>query len=319
MRKLELSAVSRSQGNNRAVKDGRIAPNGAVLNFTEVPVLVDAFRRMVRATEFDVCEMAITTYLVAKEHGKPFTALPVFLVRGFHHAAIHTNYDIGCSNIGISNIVAKRLAGRAVGVNRGYTVTTGVWARGVLHSEYGLDLDDVDWVLSGDEHVAEYQPPANVRSANGASLADLLAAGDLAATIGVTTPGTQTLIPDAEAAGYAALRERGHYPINHLVVVRDELLRDHPDLARDLFDAFAESKRRYVDELRADAIAEPTAADRMHREVLRITGDDPLPYGIEPNRAVLDELLNHAINQHILRERPNIDDLFADGTRDITG
>ncbi|HJP77281.1 MAG TPA: hypothetical protein VJ914_23635 [Pseudonocardiaceae bacterium] len=319
MRKLELSAVSRSQGNNRAVKDGRIAPNGAVLNFTEVPVLVDAFRRMVRATEFDVCEMAITTYLVAKEHGKPFTALPVFLVRGFHHAAIHTNYDIGYSSFGISNIVAKRLAGRAVGVNRGYTVTTGVWARGVLHSEYGLDLDDVEWVLSGDEHVAEYRPPANVRSANGASLADLLAAGELAATIGVTTPGTQTLIPDAEAAGYAALRERGHYPINHLVVVRDELLRDHPDLARDLFDTFAESKRRYVDELRADAITEPTAADRMHREVLRITGDDPLPYGIEPNRAVLAELLDHAINQHILRERPNIDDLFADGTRDITG
>lgn len=309
MGKLELSAVSRSQGNNRAVKDGRIAPHGAVLNFTEVPVLVDGFRRMVRATEFDVCEMAFTTYLVAREHGKPFTALPIFLVRGFHHGAIHANSDIR----------PEQLAGRAVGVNRGYTVTTGVWARGVLHSEYGLDLDEVDWVLSGDEHVAEYRPPANVRSANGAALADLLAAGELAATIGVTTPGTQTLIPDAEAAGYAALRERGHYPINHLVVVRDDLLREHPGLAHDLFDTFAESKRRYVDQLRADAIGEPTAADRMYREVMRITGDDPLPYGIEPNHAVIEELLDHAINQHILRERPDIDALFADGTRDITG
>ena len=307
MRKLELSAVSRTQGNNAAVKDGRIAPSLANLNFTEVPVLVRAFRRMVREIEFDVCEMAITTYLVAKEHGKPFTALPIFLVRGFHHGAITTNTDIA----------PKELTGRAVGVNRGYTVTTGVWARGILHSEYGLDLDDIDWVLSGDEHVAEYQPPANVRSANGADLADLLATGELAATIGV--PGPHTLIPNAEQAGYEALRERGHYPINHLIVVRDELLHEHPDLARDLFDTFAESKRRYVEELRANAIAEPTAADRMHREVQRITGDDPLPYGIEPNRAVLEELLDHAMNQHILHTRPTIDDLFANGTRDITG
>jgi 4,5-dihydroxyphthalate decarboxylase len=308
MGKLELSAVSRSQGNNRAVKDGRIAPRLANLHFTEVPVLVNAFRRMVRETEFDVCEMAITTYLCAKEHGKPFTALPIFLVRGFHHGAVRTNTiaDPG------------ELAGRSVGVNRGYTVTTGVWARGILHTEYGLDLDQVDWVLSGDEHVAEYQPPANVRSTKD-NLADLLAAGDLAATIGVAAPEAHILIPDAEAAGFASLRERGHYPINHLVVVRDDLLHEHPDLARDLFDTFAESKRRYVEELRADAIAEPTAADRMHREVQRITGEDPLPYGIEPNRAVLEELLDHALDQHILRERPKLDDLFAEGTRDITG
>jgi 4,5-dihydroxyphthalate decarboxylase len=318
MRKLELSAVSRTHGNNRAVKDGRIAPRGVDLRFTEVPVLVNAFRRMVRTTEFDVCEMAITTYLCAKEHGKPFTALPIFLVRGFHHGAIHTYSDLGYYDIGISEIGVKDLAGRAVGVNRGYTVTTGVWARGILHTEYGLDLDRVDWVRSGDEHIAEYQPPANVRSTD-ANLADLLASGELAATVGVTAPEAHTLIPNAEAAGYAALRERGHYPINHLVVVRDELLHEHPDLARDLFDTFAEAKRRYVEELRADAIAEPTAADRMHREVLRITGDDPLPYGIEPNHAVLDELVDHAIDQHILRERPKIDDLFADGTRDITG
>ncbi|HEY4022260.1 MAG TPA: hypothetical protein VGM75_26465 [Pseudonocardiaceae bacterium] len=308
MGKLELSAVSRTQGNNRAVKDGRIAPMLANLNFTEVPVLVNAFRRMVRETEFDVCEMAITTYLCAKEHGKPFTALPIFLVRGFHHGAVLTN--------AMSD--PKDLAGRSVGVNRGYTVTTGVWARGILHTEYGLDLDQVDWVLSGDEHVAEYQPPANVHATKD-NLADLLAAGDLAATIGVSAPEAHTLIPDAEAAGFAALRTRGHYPINHLVVVRDDLLREHPDLARDLFDTFAESKRRYVEELRADAIAEPTAADRMHREVQRITDEDPLPYGIEPNRAVLEELLAHAIDQHILRERPKLDDLFADGTRDVTG
>ena len=314
MARLELSAVSRAQGNNRAVRDGSVAPRGAVLNFTEVPVLVQAFRRMVRDTEFDVCEMAITTYLCAKEHGKPFTALPVFLVRGFHHNAIRTNDRAGLSS-------PADLAGRAVGVNRGYTVTTGVWARGILHDEYGLDLDQVDWVLSGDEHVAEYRPPANVRPMpDGATtLADLLAAGELAATVGATAEDARPLIPNPEAAGYAALRDRGHYPINPLVVVRDELLHAHPGLDADLFATFAESKQRYVKDLRANAVPEPTETDRMHREVLRITGEDPLPYGIEPNRAVLAELIEHALNQHILRRRPALADLFAEGTHDITG
>src|SRR6202000_1847349 len=160
MGQLTLHAVTRTQGATRALKDGSIQPAGYHLAFEEVPVLIHAFRRMGRDLAYDVTEMAFTTYLVARAHGKPFTALPVFLVRGFHHGAITTNTDIA----------PKDLAGRAVGVNRGHTVTTGVGARGVLQREYGVDLDQVDWVLSGDEHVAEYQPPANVRSANGVDL-----------------------------------------------------------------------------------------------------------------------------------------------------
>ena len=150
-----LSTVTRSQGNNAALKNGMVRPRGAVLKFIEVPVLVQAFRRMVRNLEFDVCEMAFTTYLVAKAHGAPFTALPTFLVRGFHHGAVSINTAAGIRE-------PKDLEGRQVGVSRGYTVTTGVWARGVLAREYGVDLDRVTWVLSGDEHVREYRPPGNV-------------------------------------------------------------------------------------------------------------------------------------------------------------
>src|ERR671938_156708 len=101
---------------------------------------------MVREEKYDVTEMAFTTYLVAKEHGARFTALPIFLVRDFHHGAIVAREPGD----------PKRLEGRRVGVNRGYTVTTGVWARGVLASEYGVDLERVTWVPSGDEHVTEY-------------------------------------------------------------------------------------------------------------------------------------------------------------------
>lgn len=297
-----LKTVTRTQGNNVALKDGTVTPEGFTLDFEEVDPLIHAFRRMVRGLEYDVCELAITTYLCAKEHGKPFTALPVFLVRGFHHGA----------TVAPPGVAPKDLEGRRVGVNRGYTVTTGVWARGILAQEHGVDLDEVTWVLSGDEHVAEYVPPPNVVSLDGdGDLAELAVAGELAAAIGVERQGLVPLVPDAEAAGYAALRERGHYPINHLVVVRDELLAEHPELAAALFAAFEQAKDRYVERLRADAIEQPTAVDRMHRRVMEITGGDPLPYGVEPNRRVLEDLIDQALAQRILRERPNLDALFA--------
>ncbi len=311
MDQLHLRAVSRTQGNNRALKAGEVTPNGYVLDFEEVPVLVQAFRRMVRTLEFDVCEMAATTYLVAKAHGVAFTAIPVFVVRGFHHGAVVAPAG--------ADLDPKDLAGRRVGVNRGYTVTTGVWAREILRAEHGLDLDAPTWVPSGDEHVEAYAPPANVRPEPGLDLPSALLAGGLAAAVGVEAdrPELAPLIPDAEEAGYRALAERGHYPVNHLVVVRDELLAAHPDLGADLFEAFAESKRRYVSQL--DSLPEPTKVDRMHRRVREITGADPLPYGLEPNRAVLEELARAAVDQHILDRGPDLDSLFAPGTRELVG
>ncbi len=309
-----LRTVTRTQGANAALKDGSVAPRGVALEFEEVDPLIRAFRVMVRELAYDVCELAMTTYLCAKEHGKPFTALPVFLVRGFHHGTILCNRK-----------VARRprdLEGKRVGVNRGYTVTTGVWARGVLADEHGVDLDRVTWVLSGDEHVSEYRPPANVVSLEpGETLEELLAAGELAAAIGVEVdhPDVGPLLPDAAEAGFAALRRRGHYPINHLVVVRDEVLDADPTLAASLFEAFAEAKRRYIERLREGRIEAPTPADRMYARVLEITGADPLPYGIEPNRQAIEELIGHALAQRILRRRPSLEELFAPSTLELVG
>ena len=164
--------------------------------------------------------MAITTYLCAKAHGKPMTAIPVPLVRQFHHGAILVNTKAGIRT-------PKDLEGRQVGVNRGYTVTTGVWARGVLAEEHGVDLRKVTWVLSGDEHVAEYKPPANVVPIDPAKkMQDMLVSGELVAAIGVDVehPDIKPLIANALDAGIAAYKARGHYPINHLVVIRDDLL-----------------------------------------------------------------------------------------------
>jgi 4,5-dihydroxyphthalate decarboxylase len=311
---LKLKTVTRTQGNNAALKDGTVKPKTFEFDFEEADPIITAFRRMVRGNEFDICEMAITTYICAKAHGKPMTAVPVFLVRAFHHGAILVN-----TNAGIAR--PKDLEGKKVGVNRGYTVTTGVWARSILQQEHGVDLGKITWVLSGDEHVAEYRPPSNVVPIEpGKKMNEMLASGELAAAIGVeaTSPDVKPLIPDALEAGLASLRRSGHYPINHTVVIKDELLAAHPELAADVFNAFVESKRRYVERLAAGKIEKPTEVDEMHKRVIAIAGD-PLPYGIGPNRKVIEELIGHALTQGIITRPVTADELFAPGTRGLVG
>src|SRR5437868_833231 len=211
MAELKLKTVTRTQGNNQALKDGTVKPKTFEFDFEEVDPLIAAFRRMVRGLEFDICEMAITTYICAKAHGKRMTAVPVFLVRAFHHGAILINSNAGTRT-------PKDLEGRKVGVNRGYTVTTGVWARSILQEEHGVDLSKITWVLSGDEHVAEFKPPANVVPiAPGKKMDEMLTSGELVAAIGVDvkSPEVTPLIPNALEAGLAAHKRNGHYPINH--------------------------------------------------------------------------------------------------------
>jgi 4,5-dihydroxyphthalate decarboxylase len=310
----KLKTVTRTQGNNRALKDGTVKPRGFAFDFIEVDPLIAAFRRMVRGAEFDICEMAFTTYICARAYGKPMTAVPVFLVRAFHHGAILANTQSGIRS-------PKDLEGKRVGVNRGYTVTTGVWARGILEKEYGVDLSKITWVLSGDEHVAEYRPPPNVVPIEpGKKMGDMLAAGELAAAIGVDvdSPDVRPLIPDAFETGVAALRRRGLYPINHTVVIKNELLAAHPELAADVFDAFAASKNVYLERLQADEIEKPTETDAVHKRVMQITGD-PLPYGIAPNLAVIEELIGHALKQGIITKPVTAEELFVPSTRGLTG
>jgi len=298
----------------QALKDGTVTPRSFAFDFEDVPVIIKAFRRMVRGLEFDISEMAITTYLTAKSHGKRFTAIPVFPMRAFHHGAILYNVKSDIKT-------PKDLEGKKVGVNRGYTVTTGLWARSILQHEYGVDLKKITWVLSGDEHVAEYRPPANVVPIeDGRTLEDMLLKGEIAAANGIQTdsPDVKPLIPNAKQAGLSGLRAGGLYPINHTVVVKDDLLSSHPELARDLFDAFVRAKKIYVDRLASGAIAEPTPADKTFAAVMQITGD-PLPYGVAPNRREIEAVIQYSVEQGILSKPFGIEDVFAAGTLDLAG
>lgn len=309
-----LRTVTRSQGNNRRLKEGAVTLPDFSLEFEEVAPLPRAFRRMVREGAYDISEMALTTYLCARAHGAALTGVPVFLVRGFHHGAIVQNRAAGIAG-------PKDLEGRRVGVARGYTVTTGVWARAILEEEHGLDLSRVTWARSDEEHVTAWTPPGNVEMLGGAgSLEEQLSRGEIGAAVG-TTYTDESVAPMIERpfeAGLAALKRNGLYPINHLVVIRDDVARAHPDLPRQLFDAFAASKRAYVEELKAGRVGEPTAADRTHLAALEVL-NDPLPYGVAPNLHTLERLMDHALRQRILSAPLAMEDLFHPSVLDCAG
>jgi 4,5-dihydroxyphthalate decarboxylase len=254
---------------------------------------------MCRGLEFDVCEMAITTYLTARAYHKPFTALPVFVLRQFHHAPIVYNVTSGVQS-------PKDLEGKKVGV-RAYTVTTGVWARGILATEYGVDLSKVTWVLNDEEHVEEYHQkyPANVTYQAGADLGEMVAKGELAAAIGVgrvDSPDVKPLIPNAREAEASWYRKTGIYPINHTVVVKDALLQADPTLAPRLFGAFKEAKAAFLQRLRPGA---------------ELSGDDPLPYGLARNRPALQAVIQFAHDQQILPRLVSPEEMFPSNTLDL--
>ena len=292
----------------RALKDGTVTPAGFTLDHVEVSPIIAAFRRMIRTMEFDISEMAISTYLCARAHDKPITAIPVFPLRSFQHGAILYNTKSGISG-------PADLAGRKVGV-RAYTVTGGLWVRGILKTEYGVDLDSVTWVIVDDEHVLEYQPPPNVvRAEAGKDLAGMLVAGEIDAAIGagrVDSPDVKPLIPDAQAAAVAFFRKTGVYPINHTVVVKSEHLAADPGIATELFDAFKRAKQAAVDRLGSGGELAPE--DQALARTRDLLGTDPIPYGIAANRTTLETVVRFNVEQRIIPRAVSVEEMFASNT-----
>jgi 4,5-dihydroxyphthalate decarboxylase len=275
------------------------------LRFVEVEQIVPMMRRMCRGLEFDICEMAFTTYLCARAAGLPFTAIPVFVTRNFHHWAVFVNTKSGVRT-------PKDLEGRKVGVNRGYTVTTGLWARGVLQSEYGVDLNKVTWIPTDDEHVLGFKEPANVDYRfRGAKMLDLLMSGEIDAAIGEVTvdaPEIQPLLPDARNEAFGYFRRTGIYPINHGVVVKDSVLQEAPWIAGELCRAFEKAKAEYRKNLDLGDAA--TSWDRAAKVNADVVGD-PFPFGIELNRKALEAMTQFAMDQKMVPRKYSVEELFA--------
>jgi 4,5-dihydroxyphthalate decarboxylase len=304
--KVKLDFAIAAYPHTRAILNGDIEIEGVEPNFIKVVPQIGAYRRMVRQVEFDVCEIAPTTYLIARALGAPFIALPIFVMRRFHHGGLLVRPDAGIEH-------PKGLEGRKVGV-RAYSVTSGVWSRGLLIDEYGVDSSKITWVVDDEEHVAQLKLPDNVVAApEGRSLAEMMAAGELVAGLegnaGIGRSGSPTggwqvveanypqLFPDARELEAAWYRKTGIYPIHGTIVVKDSILEQHPWIARSLFDAFFRAKTRWLAKLRSGEA--DSAGDRKYRELTAIVGDDPLPYGTKANLATMQALADTAFKQSL--------------------
>ena len=300
-----------------AVRKGSIPIEGVDPEFVTVQPQIAAFRRMVRHLEFDVCELAPTTYIIARAYGAPFKALPIFLMRRFHHAGLLVRPDAGINK-------PSDLEARKVGV-RAYSVTTGVWTRGILTSEFGLDCAKVTWVVDDEEHVTQLQLPPNViHTPDGQSLARMMANGELAAgfqgNAGIGRSGSPLagwkseeatypdLFPNAaelEAEWYDRTRI---YPIHGTIAVKDSLLAVHPWIGKSIFEAFSRAKNQWIERL--DANNSPD--NKKYSTLRRIVGGDPLPYGVAPNLTTIKALEQIAFQQGLTPRRISVDELFVD-------
>lgn len=302
--KLVLRAAIGNYGNTKWLKDGTIKVPGVSFDFVEIVPVYKAFKSMVQKLEFDVSEMAVTTYMLAKSFDKQLTALPIILVRRFHHGTIMCNARSGIR-------VPKDLEGKRVGI-RAYAQTGPTWSRGILQNEYGVDLDKVTWVTYESSHVSEYQDPGIcVRAPEGKNMDEMLAAGEIDAAVGpnpIASPEVKPLFEQAEDVEAAWFRKTGIYPVNHLVVIKSELAAAQPWLSGELYKAFKSAKEAYLQQLAANGPS--SDEDKAKLRLQAIVGADPLPYELAANRKGIETLAQYAFQQNILPKPYRVEELF---------
>lgn len=321
---VRLDFAIANHSSTAGVKTGKIPIDGVEANFVKVEPQIQAYRRMVRGVEFDVCELAPTTYMIAKAFGAPFTALPIFVTRKFHHAGLVCREDAGIS-------VPKDLEGKKVGV-RAYSVTTGVWTRGILVNEYGLDDRKVTWLVDDEEHVTQLKLPPNVVPVpEGKTLAGMMAEGEIQAGFTARAGIGREGPPKAgwEAAGEKPLPQIYHelfpnaaeleaewyrrtkiYPMHGVVVVKDSVLREHPQVARAIYDAYSEAHEEWLGQLHSGEAN--GKQDQKYRELIPVVGRDPLPYGLKENLPSIQAMHDYAHQQGLLPKRLTIGEMFVD-------
>ncbi|MFQ0815167.1 hypothetical protein AVM02_10460 [Brucella anthropi] len=269
----------------KPLKDGRVQSNRVRLEFEEFDPLPKAFRTMVRGDGLDLSEMAIITHLLAYHYGKPITGIAVPLWSRLPATNLVCPTDSPVAD-------PRDLEGHKVGV-RAYGQTSGVWVRGILQHEFGVDLNKITWVTMEDSHLAEYEDPSiAVRNTSPLALRPLMMAGELAAIMGereVDPSGIRTVIPDAESTARTWTERTGIMPINHVLTVKTALAQEYPWLLGELFELFDEARRVAEQE---DGAAPPPA------------------YGLEANRHSLQLAFDYSAEQLITPRVYDVDELF---------
>jgi 4,5-dihydroxyphthalate decarboxylase len=291
---IHLKTLLGDHATTLALKRGEVKSPFVALDIADIPQAFVAFKRVVRDLEFDVAELAIVTYLMARAHGKPYTLLPVVVLSRFQHPFLVYNATRG-------ELRPGDLKGRRVGI-RSYSVTTTMWLRGVLMNDYGLDIDTVKWVTSEEAHVAEFKDPPTVeRAPAGRDLLSMLYDGELdAIVLGDKTlkdPRLKRLIPDPDQAARAWHARHRAIQINHMVVVKDSLSKSNPDAVREVYRMLKESRR----------LAPPPEPGEL----------DMTPIGLEKMRRDLDIAIEYVHQQRLIPRRYTVDELFDDVTRSL--
>ncbi len=287
-----LNACLGTYPHTKALKDGAIASGRLRLSFTEINPVNRAFRLMAREQKFDVSEMAIVSYMQAKAYGKPLMLLPATMMGRFQHGTMLYNSERG-------TLRPQDLPGRRVGV-RAFSQTTGVWLRGILWKDYGLDLGRIKWVTFEDAHLAEFRDPPGVeRAAAGKDIAKMLIAGELDAAIfgGVmpADPRLRSVIPDPDTAAQDWYRKHGTVPINHMVVIKEDLSTSHPEIVRELYRMLL--------------------AGKMAAGLPKAGAIDFIPFGFDAVKPALDLMSNYAFEMQVIPRRYSVEELFDDTTR----
>jgi 4,5-dihydroxyphthalate decarboxylase len=260
-----------------ALKDGSIKSDLVTLDFAKISPTHKGFKPMVREQAFDVSEMAIVTYLMAKSFGKPMVLLPSVVMARSQHAYALTNAKLG-------TLTPADLNGKRVGI-RSFTTTTGAWLRGILANDYGVDLDSIHWVTFEDAHVAEFHD-TTVRAPKDKQIIQMLLDGELDAVLGEKSdlPGLKPLFPGIATEEKSWFAKHGVMPINHMVVVSEELSTRHPDVVREVFWLLQQS-----------AMAAGAASPRFDTEEMRRS---------------LEMIIRYTAQQGLISRKFAVDELF---------
>jgi 4,5-dihydroxyphthalate decarboxylase len=275
-----------------AMKERRVTSPIVELEFCGPKTAHNGFKAMIRENAFDAGELAIVTFLQAKAYGKPFVLLPTPISGRFQHHCIGFNIEHG-------ELKPKDIEGRLVGV-RTYAQTTGLWVRGILQHEYGIDLEKVTWLTVDESHLTEYRDPPNCRRIPpGKKIDQMMLDGEVAAAIlgndMPVDPRVRTLVPNPHEAAQKWYEREGVIPINHMFVVREDIAKNRPDVVRELF--------RMIVESRAAAPAKAAASIP--------------PLGLEANRKGLEMAIEWSFEQKIIPRRLEVDELFDETTTNL--
>ena len=303
-----------------ALHTGEVKPDGIDLNFLAIDHPREIFDRMANNLEFDAAEMSSSDYFRHAARGDcPMVAIPVFPSRVHRHSAIYVRADRGIKT-------AKDLNKRTIGIPE-WAQTAGVYVRGFLAEDYGVDLSSIQWLQAGVNQLGRAEKvalnlPGGMRYAARpeASLSSMLDSGEIDAAITARAPDAfikgdgkvVRLFPDYRAEEERFFKKTGIFPIMHLITLRRAAFEQHPWIAMNLYKAFDESKRRCLKRLRDFTIAGtalPWIA-AIADEIVQAQGEDPFPYGIEASRPTLEAFCRYCHDQGVTATRMTPEDLF---------